>query len=392
MDKRRRVGLVGGVCLWALVIGQMMGQSAERGAGEAVAFVRAQHLRHGMNTAIWFAQSASNYSVERLRSFTDEKDLALIASLGFDHIRLGVDAVPLTAWKNSTPDGVAFMGELDRAVRAALADGLAVIVDLHPEEAYKRDLLKGDSAIANFTALWGALAAHYGSLDKDRVFFEIMNEPEQTDATRWQGVQTQVVAAIRKVDTQHTLIATGIHWSGMKDLLQEEPLADTNVIYTFHDYEPFAFTHQGATWTGDDLKPLRRVPYPADLASVEKNMAQEPTLTGQFFVANYGLDHWDAAHIDGYISFAEKWGKAKGVPVYCGEFGVDREFAEPEARARWIRDTRVALEKHGIGWAMWDYRTNFGMVTKKDGVTTVDEGVVKALGVTPRAATESAAR
>jgi hypothetical protein len=42
---------------------------------------------------------------------------------------------------------------------------------------------------------------------------------------------------------------------------------------------------------------------------------------------------------------------------------------------------RVALEKNHIGWAMWDYQTNFGVVTKTNGITTPDVDVLNALGL-----------
>jgi len=45
----------------------------------------------------------------------------------------------------------------------------------------------------------------------------------------------------------------------------------------------------------------------------------------------------------------------------------------------------VALEADGIGWAMWDYRGNFGVVTKQDGQPAqVDETTVVALGLSGR--------
>jgi hypothetical protein len=46
-----------------------------------------------------------------------------------------------------------------------------------------------------------------------------------------------------------------------------------------------------------------------------------------------------------------------------------------------LRDVRTALERNGIGWAMWDYSGSFGVVTKKDGQAVADEGVLKALGL-----------
>jgi len=73
------------------------------------------------------------------------------------------------------------------------------------------------------------------------------------------------------------------------------------------------------------------------------------------------------------------------VPLLCNEFGAYRAYADPASRANWIRDTRTALEADGIGWAMWDYRGGFGVVTKQDGQPAqVDESVVKALGLRGR--------
>ena len=42
---------------------------------------------------------------------------------------------------------------------------------------------------------------------------------------------------------------------------------------------------------------------------------------------------------------------------------------------------RTVLEKHGIGWTMWDYAGGFSVVNKKDGVATPDGETLKALGL-----------
>jgi endoglucanase len=342
---------------------------------------RARHLRHGINTSMWFAQSPGNYSVERLRTYTTLDDIVLIHKLGFDHIRLSVDADPLTAWQQGRPDGREFMAELDKVVAKARVEGLAVIVDIHPESRYKQTLLQGTDGVNAFVSLWKALAEHFSRTDPNLVFFEIMNEPEQTDVHRWEGIENTVAQAIRQTAPQHTIIATGAHWSGLTDLLQLSPIGMDNVIYTFHDYDPFAFTHQGATWTMPEVRPLRGVPYPSSPEAVAPVLAQEPTLPGQWFVEQYGLGRWDAARLDAEIAFAEKWAEMHHVPVYCGEFGVHKPYAMPEDRARWTHDIRVVFEKHGIGWAIWDYQANFGVVTKSDGVTTPDQRMLEALGL-----------
>ena len=84
-----------------------------------LAFQRAEHLRRGINTSDWFAQS-NDYSVQRLRTFTTPDDIRLIHQLGFDHIRLSIDADPLLAWQRKQPNGTAFMEELDAIVKLAV--------------------------------------------------------------------------------------------------------------------------------------------------------------------------------------------------------------------------------------------------------------------------------
>lgn len=85
--------------------------------------------------------------------------------------------------------------------------------------------------------------------------------------------------------------------------------------------------------------------------------------------------------MDATLGFAEKWSDLHHAPVYCGEFGVLRDYVDPAMRAQWVHDMRVAFEKHKIGWVMWDYQANFGVVTKKDGKTVPDPAIVKALGL-----------
>jgi len=345
----------------------------------SLAFERAQHLQHGINASMWFAQSG-DYSPQRLETYTTAKDIALIARMGFDHCRVSIDAGPLVAWQHAGKE-TPFMTELDRAVHSMLDNHLSVIIDIHPSSEYKAQLFQGSAGVDDFTALWRALAAHFASIDPEHIFFEIMNEPEQNDAYRWQGIEGTVAQVIREAAPQNTIIAAGAHWSGLQDLLILEPLADPNVIYTFHDYEPFAFTHQGATWTMNEVKPERAIPYPSTPENIAPKLDQEPTLAGQYFVDEYGENRWDAARVENSIEFAAKWSSLHHAPVYCGEFGVLRDYAPPAMRAQWIHDMRVAFEKNHIGWAMWDYQANFGVVSKANGVTTPDSEVLAALGL-----------
>ncbi len=355
----------------------------DRAEGLKLAITRAQHLRHGINASQWFAQSASDYSAARTNRYTDAGDIALIAKLGFDNVRLSIDPVPLEQFPRGR-EGLndEFLSRLDAAVDAMLANGLAVQIDLHPEEAYKLQLRTGNESVDRLVMLWRRLAAHYATRDPERVFFEIMNEPEERDPYRWAGIQARVAAAIREAAPQNTIIATGPNYSDIVDLLAMHPLADGNVIYNFHFYDPHTFTHQGAGWGQSWWSYTHGIPYPAREDSMAAILPEVPDPASRFELENYWLDHWDGHRIRLLIDEAMAWGEANHVPLICNEFGAYREHTEPQSRMNWIRDVRSALEADGIGWAMWDYRGGFGVVWKQDGQPAkVDPAVVAALGL-----------
>ncbi len=351
----------------------------DRAAEVKTAFVRAQHLRHGINASEWFAQT-SNYSAEQTNKYTDDADIALMAQLGFDNVRLSIDAAPLT--RSLFGRDTDFMARLDHAVDQMLAKGMAVQIDIHPESDYKKRVSTTGEGVDRFVMLWRKLAAHYADRNPDLVFFEIMNEPEEHDPYRWAGVQASAAAAIREAAPKNTIIATGPNWSSIADLLTQQPLPDGNVIYNFHFYEPHEFTHQGAGWGGTWWIYTHDIPYPADESSMLESLKQLPDASSRYAMEHYWLDHWDAHRIRLQIDAAAAWGKDHNVPLICNEFGAYREHTKPPARMNWIRDVRTALEADGIGWTMWDYRGGFGVVWKQDGQPAkVDPAVVEALGL-----------
>jgi aryl-phospho-beta-D-glucosidase BglC (GH1 family) len=358
----------------------------DRAAGLQTAFARARHLQHGINASEWFSQSPNDYSAARTNRYMDSRDIALIARLGFDNVRLPIDPVPLEAYPRGA-DGLNadFLGRLDRAVDAMLAAGLAVQIDLQPEDSYKQQLKAGNDAVEQLSMLWRKLAAHYANRDPDRVLFEILNEPEITDPYRWAGIQASVAAAIREAAPRNTIIATGPNYSGIADLLTQQPLADGNVIYNFHFYEPHEFTHQGANWGLSWWSYTHGIAYPPSDSSMQALLLEVPDAADRFDLENYWLDHWNGQRIRMLMDEAAAWAHENNVPLICNEFGAYRNSSDPVSRANWIHDTRTALEADGIGWAMWDYRGGFGVVTKQDGQPAqVDGAVVGALGLRSR--------
>jgi endoglucanase len=349
-----------------------------------VAERRMDHLRHGINLGNWFAQLAdpASYTQEHFDTTVTSEDIALIRAMGFDHVRLSVDPRPMFRAEQSDQIASDDLSRLDAAMERILDQGLAVDLSIYTDESSKQKLASDDDAVERFADFWRALAGHYAALDPDRVFFEILNEPEGRDRYRWYGVESKLAAAIREGAPQHTIIATGAHWSDEGDLVFLEPLRDPNVIYAFHFYEPHIFTHQGADWSVNYWHYLRGIAYPSDPVSARKAAELVPDRVHRLDVVRYGLEGWNAARIDAEIGQVDEWAKHWNVPVICNEFGVYRKYADPKERAAWISDVCAALEKRRIGWAMWDYSGTFGLVTKQNGHAAPDETIVRALGRT----------
>jgi endoglucanase len=379
--RRVEVGVVF-LLLSAILAGYAAAQTGTASA-KAPPFARAERLKRGINASEWFAQvyDKRGYTPEHFQTWTTADDIALIKSMGFDHVRLSVNPQPMFSEREPNKIPAEYLGSLDAAVKMILDHGLVVVIDLHPESDFKARLAKDDDFVERFADFWRALAGHYSTWDADRVFLEILNEPEFTDRYRWLGVQVKLAAAIRAGAPAHTIIAAGARWSNDDDLVFQEPLHDPNVIYNFHFYEPHIFTHQGATWSVYYWHLLRGLKYPSSPESAERVAAMVPDEVDRLQVIRYGHDHWDAGRIESEMKQAAEWAQRRGVPLVCNEFGVYREYSDPQDRAAWLHDARTALERNAIGWAMWDYSGSFGVVTKKDGKAVADDGVLRALGM-----------
>ena len=352
--------------------------SAALFAQDSPAFRRAQHLRHGINTSEWFAQS-NDYSVQRLHTYTTLDDIDRIKKMGFDHIRISIDAAIFECFRwNSNCDRVE---ALDEVVNRAVKDDLAVMIDLHPTSEYKREIANSEDSVQGAAVMWEKVAAHYANTDPDRVLFEVMNEPEGHDVLHWGAAEDLLVHAIRRGAPNHTIIVAGANYSDIVDLVRLPEFADRNLIYNFHYYEPHTFTHQGAGWGSAYWLRLKELPFPATPENIAPIAAQQPDDFARWELTEFALANWNPQRIEAEMEFAADWAKRHHVPLICNEFGAYRDFSKPEDRMRWIEAVRSAAEKNHIGWTMWDYRGGFGVVHVDKGVVTEDSAVLKALGL-----------
>ena len=155
----------------------------------------AAHLQRGVNLSAWFAQvyDPKGYTKEHFDSWITPADIALIKSAGFDHVRLSVNPQPIMDAINHG-QGEQYLGSLDAAMKMILDSGLAVELDMHPDSDFKQRLNENDF-VERFADFWRTLAKRYSSYDHERVFFEILNEPEMHDPYRWYGVELKLAAS-----------------------------------------------------------------------------------------------------------------------------------------------------------------------------------------------------
>jgi len=184
---------------------------------------------------------------------------------------------------------------------------------------------------------------------------------------------------IRSHAPNSTIIVQGAGYSDIWNLIRLPILADDNLIYNFHYYEPHIFTHQGATWGSDFWMDVVNLPFPATDQGIASALDHTDSQIARWLILQYKQDHWNAERISVDIAFVAQWAKDRKIPIICDEFGVYKNFAGPEDRERWLTAIRTAFEQNHIGWTLWDYQGGFGVVYKENGRLRDDPVVLRAL-------------
>jgi len=306
----------------------------------------------GVNLTGWFG--ASNTKSVPFTKFT-KQDLQNIKSLGCDVIRLPITLHYMT---NGAPDykiDTLFYRYLDQVIDWTEELQINLIIDNHTIE-----VAKDKSVEAPLLKIWPQMARHY----KDRstsIFYEILNEPNTLLATDWNTIQAKVVDSIRVYDTKHTIVVTGADWGGIGGLAKLPKLKDTNLIYSFHFYDPMLFTHQGASWVTPSQIDLGGVPFPYDAARMPACPASlKGTWVEGYMNTTYKTDG-TVAKLKSTIDGAVKYARDNGVKIFCGELGVYNLKSPDADRVGWYKSVTGYLTEKSIPWTMWDYQGGFGL-------------------------------
>lgn len=236
--------------------------------------------------------------------FVTEHDIREIAALGFDHVRLPINARGVIddagAWRE---DGFAL---IERAVAWSEAHGLRILLDLHGAPGGQTgtniddspngrpELFEDARYRAQTIALWEELARRYR--DRESVLgYDLLNEPLPNE---WQhrypeelvALYRDLTDAVRAIDDRHLIVYEGSHWATNWSVLRER--FDDNQLLQFHRY-----------WC------------PPDRTSI-----------AEYLEVRDALD----------------------TPIYMGEGG--------ENTPGWIYAATQLYERHGIGWNFWPWK------------------------------------
>ncbi|MBR6296927.1 MAG: cellulase family glycosylhydrolase [Treponema sp.] len=320
-------------------------------------------FKKGVNLGGWFSQC--DYSKERLDGFIKEDDFSVIASWGLDHVRLPIDYNIL-----ESEDGSSYLEEgfarIQRAVDLCRKNSLNIILDLHKTAGYSFDTGENQTGFFDspdlqerFYRLWLEIAKRFGN--NDDIAFELLNEvTDKAFSESWNRIATECIKRIRTVCPK-TYILIGGYWNNSIDALPDLPLPqDDFVVYNFHCYEPFLFTHQAASWLEPiGMRPDFAISFPVDSKIYHENMEK---MFSQYIGSMKNMDGtFDASVFETLFSKAVRLAEERNVPLYCGEYGVINK-AEPEATVKWFEAIHSVFEKYGISRAAWTYRQmDFGL-------------------------------
>lgn len=290
-----------------------------------------------------------------------DTDWQILYDNNVDHIRIPMAGVNLftdltfTAFK---PEAIA---RVDALITAAIAKGFRCILDCHPVLGSTDPIT---NTITNIQNYWSMVAGRYKDYD-DGILYEILNEPEASlnDGGAWRTFHQNIIGFLRLIDpTPGRKILVDARYAGyptgLTDMnpLRVNGVIDRDVIYSFHYYDPFPFTHQDSPFTAFD--PIKGMNYETTAAE-----------TNALFIL-YGIAGTTAGRIKDYnraqilldFQAVKNWASANNLDIHCGEFGVWNEVTPAMGATKWFSDVIFSANAVGCPYTLFAYGSNFPLL------------------------------
>lgn len=337
--------------------------------GHPLQAIAEKSLDHGINLTNWLEDPIVFDGFEY-----NESTVAQLADFGFRGIRLPIDLDQYILNKSNWLAGSDNALHLDSTLFTPLDSfmiwtkrhGMSLTIDNHQYDgSLTMTNLRNSRYRTLVKALWASIAARYANDPRTDLFYELANEPDvQIDAETWHAFAQEIIDTIRTADATRPLLYGAVNWYRIPELVAQEPFADQNIIYVFHFYEPFLFTHQGAPWE-KDLAGVHDIAFPYDSARWANNYAYfgaKATWVKQMI--NQYPDSGNRATMKNLIYRAKQWAVTHNVPVICNEFGANTFASTHADRLSWLATTVDILEELRIPWQHWGYDSGNDIVDR----------------------------
>lgn len=334
-----------------------------------MAFKRAKSLDNGISIS-WLEQKWDSGILDK--NGLKDSDLQLLKKLGFKSIRL---PVAFAYFENAHIPEAKIFKLIDKVVKRCDLYGMKLVIGYHYGDLSENNYQAETPRISN---LWVKLAKRYHNKGYDDLFFELYNEPVHMDPKVWKDASYNIVTAIRKVDKNRTLIVGASNYNSIYELSRTERLADENIIYTFHFYEPFFFTHQGADWVGDQVA-TTGVPFPYSAENFPILNPKAKNTWGETNYQQYRRDGNEQSLFD-KLTIVKNWADKYYVPILCSEYGVYNKYTDLDSRCRYIKAMRKTLKTLKIPGILWDYSGNFSIFDGEPSVKNLPACMKDAIG------------
>ncbi|MBO4728671.1 MAG: cellulase family glycosylhydrolase [Spirochaetaceae bacterium] len=317
-------------------------------------------FKKGLNLSNWI-ELYRNENPNVLSDFFGKQDFEDIKSLGVEIIRLPVHFEEASS---GAPDYIVedwIWEKIDNAVEWCTELEMYLIIDFHNDCAGESKTRPDIDKV--LLKIWPQIAERYKDSGK-YVLYEIYNEPHMksgniaADVSKWNKIQGNVLKKIREIDKTHTVIVGAEGWNSVVELLKLPDYKDDNLIYNFHDYEPFLFTTQGAEYD-TRLVRLKHIPFPYSkekMPPLPQNPTKEEIEMYEYY-PHASKEETIVKPLDEAVKFANK----RNVALMCNEYGVSMDYADPNERTNWYRLMTKWMDERNIIHISWNYRESFGI-------------------------------
>lgn len=312
----------------------------------------------GFNLLDFFSPDPAN-----ARKATTEDHLRWMADWGFDFVRLPM-AYPyyldIDHSKRITPEEVYKIDErmvdkIDSLVSLAHKHNMHVSLNLHRAPGYcinagfyePYNLWFDQEALDAFCYHWGMWAKRYKNVSRKKISFDLLNEPSLIEDMNDQHSKKGAVPgelyrkmakaaseAIRKENRRHLIIADG-NEVGNKVIPE---ITDLNIAQSCRGYNPGIISHYKAPWAHKDPESLPEPSWPG--------------YVGERYLSRAMLEEY----YQPWIELVKQ-----GVGVHCGECGCWKKTPH-DVFLSWFEDVLDILTTNGIGYAIWEFRGDFGVL------------------------------